>query len=140
MKRMALMLALTLLVGMALGVIGNQMLNAQQRTPPAEEKGRTVKTLASLDLGPQIEAFKGYRLRVFTLTMEPGGTGKLHSHKDRPLVFHILQGTFTDCRPDGTCTDLHEGQAMAEGKDLVHWTENRGPNPVKVVACDISKP
>ena len=54
-------------------------------------------------------------------------------------IVYILQGTLTSCSPDGKCEELHEGQAIAEGKDVTHWVENRGTRPAINLVVDISK-
>ena len=62
-----------------------------------ETKGVTVKLLATVDLGPEIEGMAGRQLRMRMVTIEPGGVfGPIHDHKDRPGTVYILQGTITD--------------------------------------------
>jgi quercetin dioxygenase-like cupin family protein len=138
MKRSPIMIILVLAIGIALGMIGSQLINAQQ-PPPTKAKGTTAKTVASLELGPQIPELQGRYLRGRVVTFEPGGYAAVHSHKERPGFVYVLQGTFSDCTPDGKCVELHEGQAGTESKDLVHWPENRGTNPLIILAVDISK-
>ena len=47
-----------------------------------ETKGVTVKLLAAVDLGPEIEGMAGRQLRMRLVTMEPGGVfGPIHDHK-----------------------------------------------------------
>ena len=110
-----------------------------QQTAPTTEKGRTAKIVASLELGPQIPELQGRYLRVRVVTFEPGGHSAVHSHKDRPVIAYVLQGTFSDCKPDGTCTEIQEGQAKVEGKDVVHWVANRGTKPLTFLAVEIVK-
>jgi hypothetical protein len=50
MKRNAVMITIVLAIGIALGMIGSQLINAQQ-SPPTKNKGITGKTVASLELG-----------------------------------------------------------------------------------------
>jgi hypothetical protein len=55
-----------------------------EQTAP-ETKGVTVKLLAALDLGLEIEGMAGRQLRMRMVTIEPGGVfGPIHDHKDRP--------------------------------------------------------
>ena len=62
-----------------------------------ETKGVTVKLLAAVDLGPEIEGMAGRQLRMRMVTIEPGGVfGPINDHKDRPGTIYILQGTITD--------------------------------------------
>ena len=138
MKRNAVMITIVLAIGIALGMIGSQLINAQQ-TPPTKNKGTTGKTVASLELGPQIPELQGRYLRGRVVTFEPGGYMPVHSHKERPELVYVLQGTFTECRPDGKCVELHEGQGGVEGKDVDHWLENKGMKPFIFLAVDISK-
>ncbi len=132
------MITVVLAIGIAIGIIGSQLINAQQ-TPPTKNKGITGKMVASLELGPQIPELQGRYLRGRVITCEPGGYAAVHSHKERPGFAFVLQGTFSDCRPEGKCTEFQEGQAIVEGKDISHWPENRGTKPLIILAVDISK-
>jgi quercetin dioxygenase-like cupin family protein len=61
-----------------------------------ETKGVAVESLATVDLGPEIEGMAGRQLRMRMVTIEPGGVfGPIHDHKDRPGIVYILQGTIT---------------------------------------------
>lgn len=133
MKRMAVMLSLTLAVGMGLGVALAQL------APPTKVTGRTEQTLASLDPTAQIRSIEGQILRVRQVTYEPGGKGTLHSHKERPVISYVLEGTFTECLEGDACKDFHEGQTKAHEKDVIHWVENRGTKPLKIIDCEIAK-
>ena len=109
------------------------------RTEPAgpQTKGVTVKLLATVDLGPEIEGMAGCQLRMRMFTIEPGGVlGPIHDHKDRPGVVYILQGTITDHR-DGVATDYGPGVGWPEDKNTTHWLENRGTVPAVEISVDI---
>jgi len=138
MKRNAIMIIVALIVGIAIGLIGSQLIRAQQ-APPTKNKGVSAKTVASLELGPQIPELQGRYLRGRVVTFEPDGYAAMHSHRERAGFMYVLQGTFTDCKSDGKCVDFQEGQAGTEGKDIVHWPENRGTKPLVILAVDISK-
>lgn len=135
-KQPAVMIAVVM--GIALGMIGSRVLDAQQ-TPPTQRKGQTMKTIASLDVGPQIPDLQGRYLRARLVTYEPGGNGLLHTHKDLPAILYILRGTFTACSSDGKCVELTEGQVTAEGKGVAHWAENRGTTLLTYLVVDISR-
>jgi quercetin dioxygenase-like cupin family protein len=110
-----------------------------QQIAPTENKGVKVDTPAVIDLGPEIDGMQGRELRMRILTIEPGGVVGLHSHKDRPVVVRILQGTLTDHIEGGGVKERHEGESWAEGKDATHWAENKGSKPVVLIAVDIFK-
>jgi quercetin dioxygenase-like cupin family protein len=116
----------------------NNHLNAQQIAPTAA-KGQTVKTIASLELGEQIPEIKGRFLRARMRTLEPGGYGPLHNHKELPVILYVVRGTLTVCTPDGKCDEIAEGQATAEGKDVTHWAANKGTTPLTYLAVEIGK-
>ena len=102
-----------------------------------ETKGVTVKLLATVDLGPEIEGMAGRQLRMRMVTIEPGGVfGPIHDHKDRPGIVYILQGTITDHR-NGVATDYGPGVGWPEDRNTTHWLENRGTIPAVEISVDI---
>jgi len=110
-----------------------------QQAPPTENKGVKIDTLVTIDLGPEIDGMQGRQLRLRLVTVEPGGVIALHSHKDRPAVSRVLQGTLTEHREGGVTKEHAEGESGASGKDTTHWEENRGTKPVVIIASDIFK-
>ena len=123
---------------LVMGLTGAQPAGAQP-VPPTKGKDQTVKTIASLDLSSQIPELSGRYLRARMRTIEPGGHGPLHSHRDLPVILYVVSGTLTVCTPAGECTDLAEGQTTAEGKDVTHWATNRGSVQVRYLAVEIGK-
>jgi len=110
----------------------------EQAAPPT--KGVSVKLLATVDLGPEIEGMAGRQLRMRMVTIEPGGVfGPIHDHKDRPGTVYILQGTITDHR-DGVATDYGPGPGWSEDRKTMHWLENRGTIPAVEISVDIFRP
>ena len=102
-----------------------------------ETRGVTVKLLAALDLGLEIEGMAGRQLRMRMVTIEPGGVfGPVHSHKDRPGMVYILEGTITDHR-DGVAKDYGPGVGWPEDRNTTHWLENRGTTPAVEISVDI---
>lgn len=100
-------------------------------------KGVTVKSLATVDLGPEIEGMAGRQLRMRMVTFEPGGVfGPIHDHIDRPGIVYILQGIITDHR-NGVATDYGPGVGWLEDKNTLHWLENRGMVPAVEISVDI---
>ncbi len=120
------------------GRITNRKETAIRNEPTAPEtKGVTVKLLAELDLGPEIEGMVGRQLRMRLVTIEPGGVfGPIHDHKDRPGMVFILQGTITDHR-DGEAKEYGPGVGWPEDRNTTHWLENRGSTPAMEISVDI---
>jgi len=104
-----------------------------------ETKGVTVKLLAALDLGPEIEGMADRELRMRMVTIEPGGVfGPIHDHKDRPGMVYILQGIITDHR-NGMAKEYGPGVGWPEDKETLHWLENKGTTPAVEISVDIVK-
>jgi quercetin dioxygenase-like cupin family protein len=107
-----------------------------EQTAP-ETKGVTVKLLAALDLGLEIEGMAGRQFRMRMVTIEPGGVfGPIHDHKDRPGMVYILQGTITDHR-NGVAKEHGPGVGWPEDKNTTHWLENRGTTPAVEISVDL---
>jgi quercetin dioxygenase-like cupin family protein len=126
----------TLVFGIAIG-IGLHVAIGQQ-TAPTQLKGMKVIKTSALDLGPQIEEMRGWRLGVRVVQFEPAGHSAMHSHKDRPGMGYVLQGVVTEHRVGGT-TEHRVGDIWVEDKDTTHWIENNGTEPMLVLAIDITK-
>lgn len=102
-----------------------------------ETRGVAVDTLATVDLGPEIEGMAGRQLRMRKFTLEPGAVfGPLHDHAGRPGLVLILRGTITDHR-DGVATEYGPGVGWPEDRHTLHWLENRGDLPAVEISVDI---
>ena len=109
----------------------------RDQQPAPATAGVTVKLLAALDLGPEIEGMAGRQLRMRIVTIEPGGVfGPIHDHRDRPGMVYILQGTITDYR-DGVAKEYGPGVGWPEDRNTTHWLENRGTMPAMEISVDI---
>jgi quercetin dioxygenase-like cupin family protein len=111
-----------------------------QPAPPKETKRVVVETTATLDLAGEIEGMQGRQLRLRVIKAEPGGIFGIHSHKDRPAVAFVMQGTMTEYREGGYVKEHREGATLTEGKDLTHWAENKATAPLILIVADILKP
>ena len=99
--------------------------------------GVTTNSLATVDLGPEIDGMEGRQLRMRMVTIEPGGVfGPIHDHKGRPGIVYILQGTITDHR-NGIATEYGPGVGWPEDRNTKHWLENRGTIPAVEISVDI---
>jgi quercetin dioxygenase-like cupin family protein len=122
-------LALAFGVGVAVG-----------QNAPTETKGVKISPPTALDLEQEIDDVSGRQLRLRLVTLEPGGVVGIHSHKGRPAVAYVLQGTLTE-HVEGKGDFVHRtGESWTEGKDVTHWAENKGDQPVVVLAVDVFKP
>jgi len=111
-----------------------------EQAPPTENKGVNVSKPAAIELGQEIDTIEGRQLRLRTVTIEPGGFVAIHSHKGRPAVAYVVQGTLTERREGGWVKEHPEGDILTETKEVTHWAENNGSKPTVVVAVDVFKP
>jgi quercetin dioxygenase-like cupin family protein len=110
-----------------------------QARVPSETKGMKAAALKSLDLTKEIDSVRGRPLRMRKITLQPGGTLALHTHKDRPAVSYMLEGEVTYHQEGKGTSVVRAGDGIAEGKDTTHWAENRGSIPAVWIAVDIPK-
>jgi quercetin dioxygenase-like cupin family protein len=123
----------------AVGLIGCGAVTAVAQDQPKENKGLVAVELRSIDLTSEIDSVQGRRLRLRTLTLEPGGIVAVHSHKDRPTVLHVIKGTLTS-HPQGKPVQvLSAGDGLAEGKDANHWVQNTGNDKAEFITVDVYK-
>jgi quercetin dioxygenase-like cupin family protein len=110
-----------------------------QQAPPKENKGVVSERTGTLDLAEEIQGLQGWQLRLRTIRGEPGAVFGIHSHKDRPAIAFVMQGTLTEYREGGYVKEHREGDTLIEGKDTTHWAENKGKTPIMLVVADILK-
>jgi len=113
-----------------------EVANSQQTAPKKSVGTKSTKKQA-VDLGPEIAGMEGRQLRMRVNTIEPGGHGRIHNHKNRPAVAYILQGTNTVTFEDGSVKVLRAGDTSFANKDTVHWSRNDGKEPLIFIVVDI---
>jgi quercetin dioxygenase-like cupin family protein len=111
---------------------------AQQSAGPSEGKNLTTKVLGSIDLPVEREESKR-QLRARLVTIEPGGHGAAHNHKDRPTLEYVVQGNVVEIR-DGVEIPHVAGDLVIATPEVWHWWENRGTTPVLLLPVDVFKP
>jgi quercetin dioxygenase-like cupin family protein len=104
-----------------------------------ETKGVTTASLAALPLAPHFAAMDGKQLRMRLVTMAPGGAVAVHSHKDRPTLEYIMQGTVIEYR-NGVAFEHRAGEVVLGSVDVSHGWENKGSEPVVLLPVDIVSP
>ena len=126
MRRTALMLALTLTVGIALGVFGSRILNAQQ-----EPVKRT--TLLKDDLA----GIEGKEAHVRITEIAPGATSPKHYHPGH-VFGYVLEGSVLFEAEGQPAVTRAAGEAFHEPPKQVHSAKNASQTvPVKILAFAI---
>ncbi len=126
MKRMALLLALTFTVGLLVGTIANQALNAQ----PAPLK---ITTPFKAD----IVGMEGKEVIVQVGEFAPSGASGKHSHPGHEILF-VLDGALIREAEGHAASDLKAGEAMYQPPMQVANTKNASTtHPLKIVVFRI---
>ena len=121
MKRMAIMLTLALVVGIAVGVIGTQLLHAQQEPVKVTE---LVKT--------DLAGVPGREAQMYLVDIAPGATTGKHYHHGHTFVY-VLRGAarLEEGKPPVT---FKAGQAFHELPQAQHNFKNASKTqPVKLL-------
>lgn len=111
MKRMAVTLALVLAVGVAVGAIGTQVLNAQ------EPIKRTVLFKTDLPGSPEKEAL------VINVELAPGAAAGKHYHPGHEFVY-VLEGSGTLMVKGRRPVTLKAGDTTSLAPKVVHDVKN----------------
>ena len=120
MKRTAILLPLTLALGGALGVVGNEQLGAQQQP---------IKRIPL----QKIELTEGKELNMWIAELAPGAASGRHYHPGDEALY-VMEGSLTleyDGKPTVT---LKAGESAHNASKLVHNAKNPSTTtPVKIV-------
>ena len=128
MKRTAFLLSLTLAVGIALGVIGTQVLNAQQQSVTRTE-------LLRRDL-PDPE---GYEAIMFIVEFAPGAVAGKHYHPGHNFAY-VLEGAGIWEKEGRPPVTWKQGDVITEEPKQVHIARNISTStPLKVLVGSIAK-
>ena len=112
MKRMAIMFALTLAIGIAVGVIGTQVLIAQPQPVT-----RTILQQQAL------EGAAGREVVMYVVELVPGGMAGRHYHPG-PELLYVLEGALT-LEPDGQApVTLKAGESAHIPAKQIHNAKN----------------
>jgi quercetin dioxygenase-like cupin family protein len=134
MNRKWLGMGLVAVVGVGIGFGLGSAVGQQQG--PAMPPGVDAQVVATVDAGAD---FPGQILRLRKVTFAPGATIAMHSHKERPEVAYVLEGTLTDMRKGAAATQINAGQGEANGREIEHMVENRTGKPVVLIGVDFIK-
>jgi quercetin dioxygenase-like cupin family protein len=120
------------------GVLTLWASQAQAEQPaPDSHRGLDVQVMQVVELGPEIEGMDGRQLRLRKLTIAPGGHIALHSHKNRPAVAYVLEGTTTVTFGDGTVRRFSAGDSISADGKTTHWHQNNGEENAVVMTADV---
>jgi quercetin dioxygenase-like cupin family protein len=122
---------LTSLVALVASTLCLQAAITQQT--PTGNKERKAAELRSVDLSSKIDSIRADKLRLRSLTLEPGDIVELHSHKDHSTIIHVIKGTLTSHPQGKPALVLRAGVGFAESKDTNYWVQNTGSEPAEFI-------
>jgi quercetin dioxygenase-like cupin family protein len=95
-----------------------------------------AQELARVDAG---ENCPGHVLRMRRVTFEPGASIPMHSHKERPEVVLVMEGTLTNTVKGQSPTQLAAGTAGTNGPEVEHEPANETSKPVVLLVAELIK-
>lgn len=104
---------------------------------PRTSKGVELLKSQAVDLGAEIAGMDGWQLRLRLLRIAPGGQTRVHSHRNRPAAFYVIEGATTVVYGDGTAERLATGSTGYANRKTVHWHRNNERVPAVLLATDI---
>jgi quercetin dioxygenase-like cupin family protein len=102
-----------------------------QQTPKVDPQ-----VLGTVDAG---ENCPGHVLRMRRVTFEPGASLPMHSHKERPEVFLVMEGTLANTVKGQSPTQLAAGTVGINGTEVEHVIGNETSKPAVVLGIDLIK-
>ena len=78
----------------------------------------------------------GLAMRMRQVDIAPGGSIDTHSHRGRPAVLYIIEGSIVE-RRGAAVREYLAGESYAIGGDLSHAIENPNPIPATYIEVDI---
>ncbi len=136
--RKTLILVLTLTVGIVIGALGHQLLNAQPAASPVavDVKGQTGKIGLEQVLSGHLTDVNGkYKLRVTDVRYEPGGYTGEHQHRG-PGIRFITAGELTLVQA-GKATVYKAGDYFFEAGDITNAAYNKGNVPLTLLNFEL---
>ena len=103
-----------------------------QQTP----KGVEAQELGRVDAG---ENCPGHALRMRRVTFEPGASIPMHSHKERPEVVLVMEGTLTNKVKGQSPTQLAAGTVGINGPEVEHEPANETSKPLVILTAELIK-
>ena len=114
-------------------IIGFGLGSALGQQPP---KGVEPQELGRVDAG---ENCPGHVLRMRRVTFAPGASIPMHSHKERPEVILVMEGTLTNTVKGQSPTQLAPGTVILNGPEVEHLPANETSTPVVILAAELIK-
>ena len=128
MKQRALLLGVTLAVGIPVGVIGTTVLNAQQ------EPMKRAVLLETVLVG-----FAGKHAMVYRVEFAPGASGGKHRHPGDTFVY-VLDGTLTLEEEGKGPRTVNAGEVVQEVPTGIYKTTNTSmTSPVTVLVVSLGE-
>ena len=126
MKRSALMLGVTLIIGIAIGLIGSHVLNAQ---PAPFTRADVLKA--------DLAGMEGQEVMVQRVELAPRGASGKHWHPGHEVAY-VLEGSLIYEQEGSPPRTVNAGDALYGPAKIVHEGKNASATaPVKVLAFRI---
>jgi quercetin dioxygenase-like cupin family protein len=101
-------------------------------------KGLSSKPLAEVSIASENEPVQERKLRSRMVSLDAGGSTPVHSHKDRPSLIYVVQGTLSEER-NGAVKEYGPGESIPVGREVTHLIQNKGTGAASFIETDITK-
>jgi quercetin dioxygenase-like cupin family protein len=109
--------------------------SAEQAGIPAT-RGVSARPMTALEFGTDMPNLAGQAMRMRQVSIAPGGCIDVHSHRGRPALLYIVEGSIVERRGEAV-REYRAGESYAIGGDISHAIENPGPVPAIYLEVDI---
>ncbi len=136
--RKTLILMLVLAVGIAIGALGNQVLNAQPKASPIAVESKGLKSTIKFEqvLSGYLKDVNGkYKLRLSEVILDPAGYVGEHQHRG-PGIRFLTAGELTLLQ-EGKTTVYKPGDYWLESGDITNSGSNKGTGPLTLLQCEL---
>ena len=101
--------------------------------------GVRSEVLAQTDLGAHFSCMEGMELKLARHEIDPKGGGSEHSHKGRPEVFYVIEGSVVEHQGANSRT-YNAGEGFVSNADLTvpHRIENASDSVTTVLDAQIT--
>ncbi len=96
-----------------------------------------AKAAASIDLGSEVPAMKGYEFAQSISTVAPGAGRAWHSHVGTPEIVHVVSGVLTDARNGEPSVQYGPGSTIVNAHGTQHMWANLSAGAVVIITTII---
>lgn len=99
-------------------------------------RGVSARQLTEFAFADDMPKLVGQQMRMRRIEIAPGGSIAMHSHRGRPALIHVLDGSIVERRGEDV-REYRAGESYSIGGDVSHAIDNAGALPATYLEVDI---